>query len=122
MQAPVEIPIYFFPRLLLYSSLEDYLQLKAAVPFLYWESRCTNCITFLNVPIKNHAVRSSSLLPLFKKKKRSLSLIAFNAKPDATSSDIVISNLQLELDVRYGSKFDVSSTGPNMRENCQFSL
>ena len=57
-----------------------------------------------------------------KKKKRSSSLIAFNAKPDATSSDIVISNLQLELDVRYGSKFDVSSTGPNMQENSQFSL
>ena len=60
--------------------------------------------------------------PSFQKKKRSSSLIAFNAKLDATSSDIVISNLQLELDVRYGSKFDVSSTGPNMRENCQFSL
>ena len=109
MQAPAEIPISFFPRLLLYSSLEDYLQLKAVVPFLSWESRCANCITFLNVPIKNHALRTSSL-------------IAFYAKPDAMSSDIVISNLQLELDVRYGSKFDVCSTGPNMQENCQCSL
>ena len=39
--------------------------------------------------------------PSFQKKKRSSSLIAFNAKPDATISDTVISNLQLELDVWY---------------------